>query len=410
MSGRLPASIIWALGATQIIGYGTLYYSFSVLAPHVGASFGWSPEAVFGSLTVALLAGGVASPAAGHLVDRIGASRAMTMGSIVAALMLAAAACAPNGPVFAAILIAIEVASTLVLYAAAFAAIVQLGGSDGQRSITHLTLIAGFASTVFWPLTSVLLGWMDWRSVYLVFAAANLLICAPLHWRLGRAEDNALPSKSTPQPGRSARVQPPTLAPNLRTLGFALMLAGFALEGLVLSAILMQVAPLLTSLQLGEGALLVTSLFGPAQVLSRLTNMILGRDLPSTYLAIIAATLLPLGTVTLLLSAPSVPGGVLFAVLFGLGSGLTSIVAGALPLHLLGSDRFGTRLGWLSSARQVASAIAPFLMALAMGAIGITMSLWLVVLAGALGVAVFVLLSLLQNPVGLTSQPRSQTP
>lgn len=186
MSDRIPAGAIWALGATQVIGYGTLYYAFSVMAPLIGAEFGWSPEWVFGALTVALLAGGLLAPVAGHLVDRYGAVRTMTAGSVVSAVMLAAAGLATNGFAFAAALIGMEIASTLVLYATAFAAIVQLGGKGAQRSITHLTLIAGFASTLFWPLTALLLTWMDWHAVYFVFAALNLFVCAPLHLSLGK--------------------------------------------------------------------------------------------------------------------------------------------------------------------------------------------------------------------------------
>jgi MFS family permease len=335
MSDRIPAGAIWALGATQIVGYGTLYYAFSVLAPLIGAEFGWSPEWVFGALTIALLAGGLLAPVAGQLVDRYGAVRTMTAGSIASAVMLAAAGVATNGFAFAAALIGMEVASTLVLYAAAFAAIVQLGGKGASRSITHLTLIAGFASTLFWPLTALLLSWMDWHAVYFVFAALNLLVCAPLHLSLGRLKTagsvEATQERATPAPEG-------TLEGSRRQVGFGLMMLGFALEGLVLSAILMQIIPLLSALNLGSGALLVTSVFGPAQVLSRLVNMLFGRNLLSTRLAIMAAALLPLGILVLIATAPSLTGAVTFALFFGLGSGLTSITAGSLPLQLLGRE------------------------------------------------------------------------
>jgi MFS family permease len=399
MTGTLPARAIWALGITQIVGYGTLYYAFSVLAPHIGDSFGWSPEAVFGALTIALLAGGVLSPVAGHLIDRIGATRAMTIGSGVSALCLTLAGLAPNGFLFAAALIAMEVASTLVLYAAAFAAIVQMTGSDAQRRITHLTLIAGFASTVFWPLTSLLLSWMDWRSVYFVFGAINLMVCVPLHWWLGRFHI-APEAKAASVQATAAPVGSGSLNPGQRKIGFALMLAGFAIEGLVLSAILLQVVPILSGLSLGASAIIVTTIFGPAQVLSRFVNLMFGKELLPTRLAIVTACLMPVGATVLVLTAPSLLGGMLFALLFGLGSGLTSIISGSLPLQLMGRERYGSRLGWLSSARQVASALAPFLMAIAMGAFGITSALWIVVASGSIGVLIFMALAWLSHLPG----------
>lgn len=400
MPPRIPASAIWALGATQVIGYGTLYYSFSVLAPSIGTSFGWSPEWVFGALTMALLAGGFVSPLSGYAVDKWGAVPTMTLGSVAAGFSLVLLAMAPNGYLFAAALVVMEVTSTLVLYATAFAALVQLGGRGAQRSITHLTLIAGFASTIFWPLTATLLTWMDWRMVYLVFAALNVAICAPLHFWLGRISP---PAPEVEPAARAGSNNSPaefsgSLPPGRRNLGFALILAAFALQGVLMSAITLQILPLLTALELGSGMVLITSVFGPAQVLSRLTNMVFGKDFPATSLAIVAAILLPIGTAMLALTAPSVAGGVLFALLFGLGSGLTSIVSGSLPLQLFGRERYGARLGWLSSARQVASAIAPFAMAVVMGLIGVPLSLWLVAAIGVIPILVFASVAALARP------------
>jgi MFS family permease len=386
LSSRVPAGVIWALGTTQVIGYGTLYYAFSVLAPEIGAEFGWSPEWVFGALSIALLLGGLLAPVAGHLADRFGAARTMVVGSMLASLLLVGVALSGDGISLALALIGMEIAAALVLYATAFATLVQLGGQGAQRSITHLTLIAGFASTLFWPLTALLLDVMDWRSVYLVFAALNLFVCAPLHfWIAQRKAAPALASTVT------TPVAPETgsLVGRQRSVGFGLMMLAFAIQGFTLSAITLQIMPVLSGIGLGASALVVTTVFGPAQVLSRLVNMLMGRNLPQPWLAVIASALLPAGLTVLVLTAPSLPGAIAFALLFGLGSGLTSIVAGSLPLYLMGRERYGSRLGWLSSARQVASAIAPFLMALAMGSAGIGGALWLCVVLGAVAVATF---------------------
>jgi len=401
MQQHIPARAIWALGATQIVGYGTLYYSFGVLAPDIGREYGWSPEWVFGALTIALLAGGLFAPIAGHLADRFGAARIMVAGSVATAITLAAAGVAPNGMAYAASLIAMEIASSLVLYATAFAVLVQAGGQGAQRSMTHLTLIAGFASTLFWPLTSLLLSAMDWQSVYLVFAALNLLVCAPLHLWLARmpkvpqaGSGVSAPDSTVPNTG--------TLAGQARVIGFGLMMLGFAIEGFILSAVLLQIIPLLNGIGLGAGTLLVTSIFGPAQVASRLANMVLGKNLRASQLAVIASFLLPLGAVVLGTTAPSLAGAAVFAVLFGLGSGLISIVSGSLPLHLLGRRNYGSRLGWLSSARQVASAVAPFCLALLMGALGVTGALWSIAALGLVSIAGFVAIALLSRAGSLT--------
>lgn len=406
MSSRVPAGVIWALGTTQVIGYGTLYYAFSVLAPEIGAEFGWSPEWVFGALSIALLLGGLLAPVAGHLADRFGAALTMVVGSVLAALLLVGVAFSGDGITFALALIGMEIAAALVLYATAFAALVQLGGQGAQRSITHLTLIAGFASTLFWPLTALLLDVMDWRSVYLVFAALNLFICAPLHLWIARRK--AMPVLVTAA-AMPITAETGSLVGRQRNVGFGLMMLGFAVQGFMLSAILLQIMPVLTGIGLGASALVVTTVFGPAQVLSRLVNMLMGRNLPASWLAVIASALLPTGIVVLLLTAPSAPGAIVFALLFGLGSGLTSIVAGALPLYLMGRERYGSRLGWLSSARQVASAIAPFLLALAMGSVGIEGALWFAVLLGLVGTLAFLAIVALPR-VGIRPKPAEALP
>ena len=390
MTNPVPATAVWALGITQIVGYGSLYYSFSVLAPAIGDSFGLSPEWIFGALTLALLIGGLAAPWTGHMLDRFGAARSMSLGSLLVSLFLLLMAIAPNGTVFALALAGMEIASTLVLYAAAFAVLVQLGGRQAQASITHLTLIAGFASTLFWPATALLEAQIGWRGSYVVFAGMNVLICLPLHLWLGRLSNR-------PAPGRAdaATTPPPAMAPSDSPKSkwlFPLVLGGFALQGLVLAAVTLQMLPLLQALDLGTHVLLISSIFGPAQVLARLVNMVFGGRLRPTALAIIAAATLPIALLLLAVSAPALAGAMAFALLFGLGSGLTSIVSGSLPLHLFGQHNYGARQGLISAARQMAAATAPFAMALAIGQIGASATLWTWTALALLPVACFILI------------------
>ena len=157
---------------------------------------------------------------------------------------------------------------------------------------------------------------------------------------------------------------------------FGLLLAGFALQGLVLAAVTLQMVPLLLAIGLGTHMVLISSIFGPAQVLARLVNMVFGGRLSPISLAVIAAALLPVALLLFTTTAPDLSGAVLFALLFGLGSGLTSIVAGALPLHLFGPAGYGARQGQISAVRQIAAAAAPFAMALTIGQFGALATLW----------------------------------
>ncbi|MCQ8873104.1 arsenite efflux MFS transporter ArsK [Mesorhizobium sp. LMG17149] len=386
---------IWALGLTQIIGYGTLYYSFSILAPAMAGEFGLTEGWIFGALSASLFAGSLFAPTAGRWADRFGAGRIMTVGSVAAAVALALCAVAPDRVTFVLALLAMELASSFVLYSAAFVAIVQIGVPRPQRSITHLTLIAGFASTLFWPLTSALHAHLTWREVYLLFAALNLGLCLPIHaWlmRLSRRHATAASQERGPAPEAGA-----PLDPRRARAAFLLMLAGFATEGFVLSAILIHMVPLTAALGLGTAGLFVSTLFGPAQVASRLINMLFGGRLQQTHLAVIAASLLTAGLCALLLTMPWLPGAFLFVLLFGLGSGLTSIVGGTLPLELFGREGYGARLGWASAARQFTSAFAPFALAFMMARTSVANSLWVLVVVAASGVIAFLAIVLLRR-------------
>lgn len=384
---KAPARLIWALGATQIIGYGTLYYSFSILAPDMARDFSIQQDRLFGLLSVALLVGGLFAPRAGNWADRFGAGRLMVPGSLAAAISLGCAAASPNATTFGISLVAMEIASSFVLYSTAFAAIVQVGGSKPQRSITHLTLIAGFASTLFWPLTATLHDYLGWREIYLVFAILNIAVCLPIHWWVGRLpRDVPEPRASVNQSGAMA-VQPET-APVFSGV-FILMLAGFALEGFVLASVLVHMVPLLTALGLGTAGLMVSTLFGPSQVASRLLNMIFGGRLSQTVLAVISAGLLAVALIVLMATSPWLPGLIAFAILFGLGSGLASIVGGTLPLELFGRHGYGARLGWVTAARQFSSALAPFAFAVMLGTWGVGQAVSISILGGAAAVGLF---------------------
>ena len=365
------SAVIWSLGVTQVIGYGTLYYSFSILAPEMARDFDWPLEWVFGAFSVSLLAGGLAAPFFGRWMDRYGAAALMAAGSVLAAAALIFCVLAQGRASFVAALLLIGLVSPLVLYNAAFAALVQMMPGTAQRSITLLTLIGGFASTVFWPLTDLLHGHLSWREVYLAFAGLNLIVCLPVHVWVLRANGSDAGRQDALELSASQDADARQLTPRERRGLFILVAFGFALGGFVLSALLVHMVPLLGMLGLGSLAVLVGSLFGPAQVFSRLINMVFGGGLAAWWLALTAAAFLPVAVIILLLTAPSIAGAFLFAALFGMGSGLTSIVQGTLPLALFGRSGYGELLGRLTAIRLLASSAAPFILALLMHSWGV---------------------------------------
>ncbi|RUW49104.1 MFS transporter, partial [Mesorhizobium sp. M8A.F.Ca.ET.021.01.1.1] len=172
------------------------------------------------------------------------------------------------------------------------------------------------------------------------------------------------------------------------------------LQNLIAAAVLVHMVPLLSGLGLGATAAIVGTLFGPSQVLSRFINMVFGGKLSPLMLAIISASLMTIGVVVLDSTAPSIAGAVAFAVIFGMGNGLFSIVTGSLPLTLFGSDGYGRLQGRVMSARLIVSAVAPFALSVAIVHIGIAWSLGAMALLGGAALIVLAAISRLPNARG----------
>ena len=387
------ASTVWLLGLTQIIGFGTVYYCFAILAEDIAKDFGWTQAQFFACMSMGLAAGGLTTSFSGKAFDRVGAARLMTIGSVLMAIALAASAVAPNGMVFGIALVAANIVSTLVLYDAAFTSLVQLSPIQASRRIVYLTLIAGFASTIFWPLTTVMDASFGWRTTLLVFAAANVFVCAPVHALLNRWS-REWKAQHSDIAAANSNEKPGSLAPRHFAVATFLITAGFVLSGVALSAILVQMVPVFQTLGFGAASLWVAALFGPAQVVVRFSNLVFGSKHHPLVIAILSAVLMPLGLFVVAGTAPAILGAIIGVVFIGMSSGLKSIVQGTLPLALFGSKGYGARLGFMASFRHVASAAAPFGFAWVADQFGTTIACFTFAGIGAIGLASFALLAL----------------
>lgn len=370
-SGGRGLSLILALGITQVIGYGTLYYAFAVLAPRMTASFGWAPEWTYGGFAIGLLIGGLVAPAAGRLIDQYGTRVVMTIGSALAGLSLLALAEA-RGPVsYIGAMIALEVVSALVLYDAAFTALTQAHGRGARRAISQLTLIGGFASTLFWPLTTALLNSFDWRDVYRIYAVLQFVLCVPLHWLPLPG-----PIRTVPKAAQAIETADSSsvayLEGDARRHAFFLLALAFSLQGFVMSAMSVHMLTMLQGLGLSAAvAVGIGAMVGPSQVAGRLVEMLFGASLDPVTTAWTSAALMPIGFALLMMGGTTATLGGLFAIAYGISMGLSSIVRGTVPLKLFGPAGYGAMLGKLSAPGLVVKAAAPLAFAMLIERVGL---------------------------------------
>ena len=383
----VPLPVI-TLGVTQIIGFGTLYYAFSVAVPAIAADLGITLTFAYAGFSLALLLSGVFAPFAGRLIDRFGARPVMAAGSVLSALALVGLSQAPSGGWLIVALVALELTAPLVLYDAAFSAVAQsVGAARARRAITQMTLLGGFASTVFWPCTLWLVENWGWRAAYLVYAGLHLVVCLPLHATLPRL--SASPAQVDSTPPRHA-----PLPPEAQRRGMIFLALSFTLAGAVMSAMTAQWVPALMALGLAPAAAVTAgALMGPAQVGVRVIEMTLGARYHPVVTALASMVFLVLAMGVLVLGPANLWTAMAFAVLFGLGQGLTSIVRGTLPLALFGAGGFAARLGKLAGLRMTLGALAPLALA---GALAVMEARLALAMTGA--VAVLALVALWRMP------------
>jgi MFS family permease len=352
-----PWRAVPVLGVTQIIAWGTIFYSPVLTVPLIAAERGWSLSFTMGGFSLCLLVAGLAAPLVGRTIDRLGGHVVMTAGNLIGALGLLALVHAADRVSYLAVWMLLGVGLAASLYDSAFATLGRIFGAAARSPITVLTLAGGFASTVGWPSTHLLMASIGWRGTYIVYAALLALVCAPLHaFVLPR-------SRATAAPPPADGVKPPALLPP-HGVAFLLVAAAFASFAFVPSALSAHLLAVFGRTGIDAATVvMIGALFGPAQVAARLTEFIFGRDLHPLTLARFAVTLLVMAFAMLALFGISVPTAAAFVLMFGAANGLITIARGAVPLALFGAAGYGALIGRIAGPSLLMQAAAPLALA-----------------------------------------------
>ncbi|MCC6535071.1 MAG: MFS transporter [Burkholderiales bacterium] len=358
----LPFAVV-ALGLTQITAWGTSYYCLGVLASPIAADTGWTRSLVYFGFTLALLAMGAVSAWTGRAIDRYGARAIMTLGTVLVSAGLVALACVRTEAHYLAVWAFLGVGMRLCLYDAAFAALVQVVPSRGRLAISYLTLFGAFASTVFWVVGHFLNETVGWRQTLMLFAAINLIVCLPLNWLgLSRREPPDLPEDAA---RAGAKPQGKPLAGRSRALAMVLFALVMSLNAFVFGVVTVQLVPLLEAAGLATAAAVwVASMKGFAQFGGRVVEIVFGRKLHAITVARIAIGVLPVSFALLLVAQGNVHVILAFTLLMGASQGVITIVRGAVPLALFGTNGYGAVLGVLATPILIMNAAAPTLLAI----------------------------------------------
>lgn len=362
--------LLWALATAQIVSWGSMYYSFSLFVVPMEAELGWSRAQINGALTVGLLTAGFAAYPVGAWIDRRGGRWLMTLGSAVGTLLLAAWAFVESLFALYAIWAGLGLVLAATLYEPVFAVVTRIFPESYRRRITALTLVGGFASTVFIPLTQLFISALGWRNALIALAACNLLLALPVHGLMLRDEAHRAAhteSKSSSQsPGEHD-----ALRRALRHPAFWGLAVCFTAYYTAFSAVSFHIIPLLTDRGVPIGTIVAAvAIVGPAQVAARLILFAARERLTTAFAGLAATILFPLSVLLLIAFPASIVALFAFAACYGAANGTVTIVRGTVVPDFLWREGYGAINGALTLPTNIARALAPFAAALIWSASG----------------------------------------
>jgi predicted MFS family arabinose efflux permease len=370
---------VTAMSLAQLVSWGSLYYTFSLLMPALEADLALSRVEVSGAFSAALLAGGIAGVQVGRWIDAGHGRAVMSGGSLLAGAMLLLLARVDGVAGLYACWIAIGAATAAILYEPAFAILIRRWPDDYRRSLIAMTFLGGLASTVFIPLSAWLIDTLGWRHACEVLAALHLLLCLPIHWTMLAGEP---PGRARLAGGAEGD------APSLRTLAASpafLLITAFLVGFMAFtSALSAHMVPLMREQGVPAAwAVAIPASIGAMQVLGRVVLFVFeGRIDPRRFDRVVPL-LLPAAIAMLLAGGGSVVAALAFAACYGIGNGLITIVKATAIAQYVSRERVAALSGLQQPAAALARAAGPILLASLWSVTGdYGMGLWVLLGAG----------------------------
>ena len=391
------------LGVTQILAWGSSYYLLAVLANPIASDTGWPLAWVVGGLSLGLLVAGIVSPRVGDSIQHLGGRHVLATSAVFLALGLVGLALSPNLPIYICSWLVLGIGMGAGLYDAAFATLGRLYGQHARTAITTLTLFGGFASTVCWPLSAMLVSAFGWRNTCLIYAGIHLAVLLPLYiFALPKeAKREAVPAAHSALQDRAADIK--QLIPTESKSLFALIALVISISSMI-SALLS--VHLLTILQARDIALAAAvalgAIVGPAQVGARAIEMMVSRFHHPIWTKLASTVFVAIGVGLLWAGLPIVAAALIF---YGAGIGIESIARGTLPLAVFGARDYPAIMGRIAMPSLIVQAASPSVGAMlidGLGANGALAAVFAIAIANVLLVgALFALLS--RKPVASSS-------
>jgi MFS family permease len=388
---------VW-LSWAQLITWGSVFYTFSLVMGPVERELGFSRAEASLGFSLALLADGLMAYPIGWLIDRGHERRVMTWGSLWVGACLLAHSFIDSLLGFYGVWLALGIGMSATLYSPVFAIVTRRFPNDFRRAIIIMTFLGGLASTVFIPLSSWLIQSLGWRHALWVLALLQWFICGPLHFWLLRGAKRKIITNRDPEPAlqvpHSSALQLPQnpsegIGVHLKRAPFWLLACFMLMTLSVSSALPAHMISLLEEAHLSPAwVIAIPASIGVIQVLGRLLLFVFEKHLDVHAANKWIPCLVPLGLLFLVAGGLEPWAALLFVTFFGLGNGLNTIVKGTAMAQYVSRDHVGQLNGMLGLPLALGRAAAPLALGLMWTPeVGYAHGLRWLLVAGVLGVA-----------------------
>ncbi|MGR8947814.1 MAG: MFS transporter [Gammaproteobacteria bacterium] len=361
-----PWVMVWPLAISQLISWGCIYYAFAVFIVPLETEFGWSKRAINFALTLALLVLAVATYPVARWLDHHGGRIPMTIAPLVAGLALFTLSQLDSYLAFIALWLVLGICMSALLYEPALAVISQVFGKHARSGITALTLVAGFSSTVYIPLSEYAVAELGWRDTYVLLAAMMVLLVFPLHLLF------VPPRVVTDRRGVSRNPSDFKLSGLIRNPLFWGLTAWASTHAFVLVGLFFQLVPWLKSEGVETRVIVIAvATMGPMQVLGRLIAFVFARNLSLKFLGLFTTMAFPVAVSLLFYGGKTIVMLVSAMALFGMANGITTILRGAIPAEWFAAEHYAKVAGAIATPAITIGAVAPFVLAFVWETVGL---------------------------------------
>ncbi len=349
------------MSLSQIIGWGTFYYAFTLFNNPLADAFNWTSSEINLALTIGFVSWATAAPFVGNALDYFSGRWVMTFGTVTGVIAFFLWMLSSSLAMFYISWILMGVAMACSLYEPAFYVLTRSFPKDYKKVITWLTLAGGFASTIFIPIIDYLIRTIGWQETLLVLAGVNLLVALPIHvWKL--------PKRNRPKSISSEKKKLLDFGlfseTSFKIRTFWGLNLWFVVFNSISTGITFLFIPLLSEIGADQKLLILSySLIGPMQVLGRFALIWLDGKHQSLRLGTITTIMASIGIGFAALFPQSLPALLLFALFFGTSKGIMTIIKGTAVAEQMDFSVYARTNGWLSLSSMLFKALTPTVVA-----------------------------------------------